>query len=45
MLNFRGMFESTIDDSSEAFRLENEVLETGGMDSYIVTPDLRCWRK
>jgi len=39
MLHFRGMFEATIDDGSEAFRLENKVLETGGVDSYIVTPD------
>mmetsp|Transcript_24460 Transcript_24460/g.43850 ORF Transcript_24460/g.43850 Transcript_24460/m.43850 type:complete len:202 (-) Transcript_24460:944-1549(-) len=38
MLDFGGVLETAIDNGAEAFRFENKVLETGGVDSYIVTP-------
>jgi hypothetical protein len=39
VLNLRRVLKTTIDDRTEAFGLENEVLETGRVDSDIVTPD------
>ena len=42
MLDFGGMFEAAIDDGTETFRLENKVLESGGVDAYVVTPDIIC---
>jgi hypothetical protein len=39
VLDLRGMLETAINNGSEAFGLENEILETGRVDSYIVTPD------
>jgi len=41
MLDFGGMFKATIDDGTETFRLENKVLETGGVDTNVVTPNVR----
>jgi hypothetical protein len=38
MLNLGGVFKATIHNGTETFRLENEVLETRCMNSYIVTP-------
>ncbi len=40
MLDFGGMLKAAIDDGTETFGLENEVLESGGVDAYVVTPDL-----
>jgi hypothetical protein len=37
MLDFRRVLKTAINNCTEALRLENKVLETGGMDSYIVT--------
>mmetsp|Transcript_31500 Transcript_31500/g.92397 ORF Transcript_31500/g.92397 Transcript_31500/m.92397 type:complete len:207 (-) Transcript_31500:60-680(-) len=37
VLDLGGMLETAIDDGAEAFGLEDEILETGGMDTYIVT--------
>ena len=37
VLDLGRMLETAIDDGTEAFRLEDEILETGGMDAYIVT--------
>ena len=34
---FGGVLETAIDDGAEAFGLEDEILEAGGMDAYIVT--------
>jgi hypothetical protein len=45
MLDFGGMFKATIDDGTETFRLENEVLETGGVDTNVVTPNVRVCKK
>ena len=42
MLDFGGMFEAAIDDGTETFRLENKVLESGGVDAYVVAPDVIC---
>jgi hypothetical protein len=39
MLNFGGMLKTTVDNGAEAFRFEDEVFETGCVDSYIMTPD------
>jgi len=39
MLDFRWVLKTAINNCAETFRLENEVLKTGGVDSYIVTPD------
>jgi hypothetical protein len=39
MLHFGGVLETAINNSAEAFGFENEVLETGRVDSYVVTPD------
>ena len=33
------MFEAAVDDGAEAFRFENEIFETGGVDSYVVSPN------
>jgi hypothetical protein len=32
------MLKTTVHNSTEALRLENEILETGSMDTDIVTP-------
>lgn len=40
MLNFRGMLKTTVDNGTETFRFEDKVFETGGVDSYIMTPDV-----
>jgi len=40
MLDFGGMLKAAIDDGTETFRLENEVLESRGVDANVVTPDL-----
>jgi hypothetical protein len=45
MLDFRGMLEAAIDDGSETLGLENEVFETGCVDTYIVTPDWRRYER
>ena len=37
VLDLGGMLETAIDDGTEAFGLEDEILETGGMDAYIMT--------
>mmetsp|Transcript_16077 Transcript_16077/g.38595 ORF Transcript_16077/g.38595 Transcript_16077/m.38595 type:complete len:268 (+) Transcript_16077:601-1404(+) len=37
MLDFRWVLKTAINNCAETFRLENEVLKTGGVDSYIVT--------
>ena len=37
VLDLGGMLETAIDDGTEAFGLEDEILETRGMDAYIVT--------
>jgi len=42
MLNFGRMFKAAIDDGTETFRLENKVLESGGVDAYVVAPDVIC---
>jgi hypothetical protein len=38
VLHFGRMLETTVHNSTEALRLENEILETGSMDTDIVTP-------
>jgi hypothetical protein len=43
MLNFRGVLKATVNNGAEAFRFENKVLETGGMNSYIMTPESLVW--
>jgi len=37
VLDLGGVLETAIDDGAEAFGLEDKILETGGMDAYIVT--------
>jgi hypothetical protein len=37
MLDFRGMFETSIDNGSKQFWLEQKVLETRSVDTYVVT--------
>jgi len=37
VLDLGGVLETAIDDGAEAFGLEDEILEAGGMDAYIVT--------
>ena len=46
MLHFGGVLKPTVNDSSKAFRLENKILETGCVNSYIMTPEVdRCVRE
>mmetsp|Transcript_23562 Transcript_23562/g.35816 ORF Transcript_23562/g.35816 Transcript_23562/m.35816 type:complete len:269 (+) Transcript_23562:641-1447(+) len=37
VLDFGGVLKTTVDDRAETFWFENEILETRGMNSYIVT--------
>jgi hypothetical protein len=39
MLDFRRMLETTVNNSTKAFWLQDEVFETRGVDSYIMAPD------
>jgi hypothetical protein len=39
VLDLGRMLEAAVDDSTEAFGFEDEIFETGGVDSYIVTPE------
>jgi len=41
VLYFRWMLKTAIDNRAEAFGFENEVLKSGGMNSYVMTP-VRC---
>jgi hypothetical protein len=40
MLHFGGVLKTTVNNSSETFRLEDEILETRCVNSYIVTPGI-----
>jgi hypothetical protein len=39
VLDFGGVLKTAVNNSTKAFRLEDEVFETRGVDSYIVAPD------
>jgi hypothetical protein len=38
VLHLRRVLETAINNRTEAFGLENEILETRGVDAYIVSP-------
>jgi hypothetical protein len=40
VLHFGGVLETTVNDGTEAFGFEDKVLETGGVNSYVMTPDV-----
>jgi hypothetical protein len=39
VLDFGRVLKTAVNNSTKAFRLEDEVFETRGVDSYIVAPD------